>query len=178
MFGTDVPYLVSRPDPWDSASPYHRWGPFLFGARTLQSKFGVSTRVVDAVGVPTASGRLKSLTLQTIEGAATKVPASLLRTSLGLRSTYVTIGALRLDRPQGAVPKGVPLRLTGIARAVSSPLLGASIDGGTTWATVGQVARDATGAASIDVTPTRTTLYRLQVKDAASPPILVRVSGK
>ena len=27
VFGINVPYLVSRPDPWDKASPYHRWGP-------------------------------------------------------------------------------------------------------------------------------------------------------
>ncbi len=176
VFGTDVPYLVSRPDPWDSASPNHRWGPFLFGARTLQSKFGADARVVDAVGVPTPSGRVKSLTLQTLAGA-TKVPASVLRTSLGLRSTYVTIGVLRLDRPQGAVAKGAPLRLTGIARGVATPLLGASVDGGTSWSTVGPVARDATGAASIEVKPLRTTRYRFQVKDAASPPIQVRVNG-
>ena len=29
VFGFDVPYLVSRPDPWDKLSPYHRWGPVL-----------------------------------------------------------------------------------------------------------------------------------------------------
>ena len=54
VFGTNVPYLVSRPDPWDKASPYHRWGPVLLGARTLQSKLGVDARVVDATGAADA----------------------------------------------------------------------------------------------------------------------------
>jgi stage II sporulation protein D len=40
VFGFDVPYLKSRPDPWDKASPHHRWGPVLLGARTVQSKLG------------------------------------------------------------------------------------------------------------------------------------------
>jgi stage II sporulation protein D len=176
VFGSAVPYLVSRPDPWDKASPHHRWGPVLFGARTIQSKFGAGARVVDAVGVPTPSGRVKSLTLQTLEGS-TKVPAVLLRTSLGLRSTWVTIGVLRLDPPAGPAVAGAPLRLTGIARGLLSPALAASVDGGASWSRVGPVARAANGAFSIEVKPTRTTRYRLQVKEGASPPILVRVGG-
>ena len=50
VFGSTVPYLVSRPDPWDKVSPWHSWGPVLFGARTLQSKFGVDDRVEFRVG--------------------------------------------------------------------------------------------------------------------------------
>ena len=61
VFGTPVPYLLSRPDPYDEASPHHRWGPVLLGARTLQSKLALDGRVLDALGVPTASGRLRSL---------------------------------------------------------------------------------------------------------------------
>ena len=176
VFGTPVPYLVSRPDPWDRHSPHHRWGPILLGARTVQSKFGVAARVVDAVGVPTSSGRLKTFTLQTLEGPS-KIPVTLLRTSLGLRSTWVTIGVLRLDPPAGPAVAGTPFRLTGIARGLQSPVLAASIDGGTSWSKVGPVSRDAAGAFSVDVKPVRQTRYRLQVKEGASPPILVRVGG-
>ena len=176
VFGSAVPYLVSRPDPWDKASPHHRWGPVLFGARTIQSKFSAGARVVDVVGAPTPSGRVKSLTLQTLEGS-TKVPGGLLRTTLGLRSTWVTIGVLRIDPPAGPAVAGTPLRLTGIARGLESPGLAASVDGGRSWKKVAPVARDANGAFSIEVKPLRTTRYRLQVKEGASPPILVRVGG-
>ena len=67
-------------------------------ARGRSSRSSASTRVLDAAATATPSGRLRSFTLQTVEGP-TKMPAALLRTGLGLRSTWVTIGVLRLDAP-------------------------------------------------------------------------------
>ena len=160
VFGFAVPYLVSRPDPWDKASPYHRWGPVLMGARTVQAKLGARSRVLDASGVATPSGRIRSLTLQTAAGP-TSVPASLVRTALGLRSTWITMGVLRLDRPRGAVEFGSSLRLTGIARNVLSPQLAASA-GGPTWTTVGPLARAKDGTVSHSVQPAKTTRYRIE----------------
>jgi stage II sporulation protein D len=176
VFGFDVPYLVSRPDPWDKSSPYHSWGPILFGARTLQAKLGLDARVLDAAGVATPSGRLRSFTVQTLSGAA-RMPAALLRTSLALRSTWVTIGVLRLDQPQEAVVYGSNVRLSGIARGLPGPVL-ASSQSGATWTPVGSFQRDTTGVASLVVKPERTLRYRIEVKGAASPPILLRVSPR
>jgi stage II sporulation protein D len=177
VFGFAVPYLVSRPDPWDQASPYHRWGPVLLGARTVQSKLGIAARVLDARGSPTPSGRLRSLTLQTVEGS-TAVPASLLRTGLGLRSTWITVGVLRLDQPRGPVVFGSTLRLTGIARGLLSPVLVSSPDGGSSWSKSELFHRGANGAVSLVVTPARTTRYRIEVEGAASPALLVQVAPR
>jgi SpoIID/LytB domain protein len=184
VFGTPLPYLVSRPDPWDKASPNHRWGPVLLGARTLQSKLGVSARVLDASGVPTPSGRIKSLTLRTASGA-TSVPASLVRTALGLRSTWISIGVLRLDRPKGTVESGATLNLGGIARNVLAPQLQSSSNG-KTWTAVGPLPRAADGTFVETVSPTRTTSYRIEAGVSASQPasrvtsqvLLVRVSPR
>jgi stage II sporulation protein D len=176
VFGTPVPYLVSRPDPWDKDSPHHSWGPFLFGARTLQTKLAVDSRILDAVGVATPSGRLRSITLQTAEGSV-KVPSALLRTSLGLRSTWVSIGVLRLDQPRETVVFGSTVRLTGIARALPSPALSSSPDG-SRWAPVGALQRETSGVASLVVKPDRTLRYRIEVKGAASPAVLVRVAPR
>ncbi len=176
VFGTPVPYLLSRPDPWDKASPHHTWGPFLFGARTLQAKLGVDDRVLDAVGVPTPSGRLRSLTLQTDTGS-TSVASSLLRSSLGLRSTWVTIGVLRLDQPRETVVFGSPLRLTGIARSLPQPKIGASPDG-SRWTEVGPFQRETSGVASLVVKPERTLRYRIEVEGASSPAVLVEVAPR
>jgi stage II sporulation protein D len=176
VFGVAAPYLVSRPDPWDKASPYHRWGPVLIGARTVQAKLGIETRVLDATGVPTPSGRLRSLVLQTTNGA-TSVPSALLRTGLGLRSTWVSIGVLRLDRPPTPVVFGSTHRLTGIARGLQSPMLSSSLDGAG-WSHVGQLQRDASGLASFVVKPSKTTRYRIEVKEAASPTLLVQVAPR
>ncbi len=176
VFGTPVPYLLSRPDPWDKASPHHMWGPFLFGARTLQAKLGVADRILDAVGVPTPSGRLRSITLQT-EAGSSSAPAALLRTSLGLRSTWVTIGVLRLDQPRETVVFGSPLRLTGLARSLPAPLLSSSPDG-SRWTEVGAVQRATSGIASLVVKPERTLRYRIEAEGAASPAILVEVAPR
>ncbi len=174
VFGFAVPYLVSRPDPYDSASPYHSWGPIVLGARTVQSKLEVDARVLDATGVATPSGRLRSLSLQTVNGP-TSVPASVLRTAFGLRSTWATFGVLRLDRPRSAVVFGSTLQLAGVARGVTGPVLAASADG-SAWGKVGPVARDAGGLVTHVVKPTRTTRYRIEVDGAASPSMFVGVA--
>jgi stage II sporulation protein D len=177
VFGFAVPYLVSRPDPWDKHSPYFRWGPVLLGARTVQSKLGAEARVIDARGVATPSGRLRAVTLETSSGAE-QVPSSLVRTALGLRSTWLTIGVLRLDRAtRGAVVFGSSTQLTGVGRGLGIPRLASSFDGAS-WAPVVTIAPDAAGAVSFDVTPLRTTRYRLEGEGGASPALLVQVAPR
>ncbi|MGH3066763.1 MAG: SpoIID/LytB domain-containing protein [Gaiellaceae bacterium] len=173
VFGVSVPYLVSRPDPWDKLSPYHRWGPVLLGARTVQAKLGIDARVLDATPTLTPSGRIRSLTVQTTKGAET-VPASFVRTALGLRSTWLTIGALRLDRPMGSVVFGSSVQLSGVSRGVMAPRLAWSADG-EVWDQSSALVRDANGRFSATVKPTRTTRYRIEVEGAMSPTLLVQV---
>ena len=177
VFGFAVPYLVSRPDPWDKLSPYHTWGPVLLGARTVQSKLGAGARVIDAKGAPTPSGRLRSLTLETVSGAE-QVPASLVRTALGLRSTWLTMGVLRLERAtRGAVVFGSSTRLSGVGRGLGTPRLASSFDGAA-WSPVVNATPDSLGAVSLDVSPTRTMRYRLEAEGGASPALLVQVSPR
>jgi stage II sporulation protein D len=177
VFGFSVPYLVSRPDPWDKASPYHTWGPVLLGARTVQAKLGAAARVVDVTGTPTPSGRLRSLVVQTTSDSES-VPASLVRTSLGLRSTWFTVGVLRLDRPASStVDFGSAATLTGVGRGVSATRLASSPDG-TAWVPAGTVSPDTRGAISTEVKPVRTTRYRLEADGGASPALLVQVSPR
>ena len=177
VFGTHVPYLVSRPDPWDTASPYHRWGPVLLGARTLQSKLGVEGRVVDASAAPTPSGRLRSLVVQTTNGSET-VPASLVRAALGLRSTWIVVGVLRLDKPSAsAVEFGSAARLGGVVRGLGNPRLASSPDGAA-WSGAAEVGFEKTGVVTVDVKPTRTTRYRLEAEGGSSPAVLVQVAPR
>ncbi len=176
VFGVSVPYLLSRPDPWDKLSPYHRWGPVLLGARTVQAKLGVDARVLDATPTMTPSGRIRSLAVQTQKGLET-VPASLVRTALGLRSTWLTIGVLRLDRPPGPVVFGSSVRLSGIGRGVMAPVLASSADGAV-WTQSGTLAREANGAISATVKPARSTRYRLEVEGATSPALLIQVAPR
>jgi stage II sporulation protein D len=177
VFGVAIPYLVSRPDPWDKASPYFRWGPILLGARTVQSKLGADARVLDAKGAATPSGRLRSLVLATTVGSET-IPSSLVRSALGLRSTWITIGVVRLDRPTtGAVVFGSTIRLAGLVRGLDPATLASSLDG-TQWSPSTSLVPDGTGIVSYDAKPTRTTRYRIEVEGAASPAQLVEVSPR
>ncbi|HEU5490649.1 MAG TPA: SpoIID/LytB domain-containing protein [Gaiellaceae bacterium] len=177
VFGFDVPYLQSRPDPWDKASPYHRWGPVVLGARTLQAKLGGNARVLDATGSATRSGRLRSLVLATTAGSET-VPASLVRTALGLRSTWITVGVIRLDRPSvGTVTLGSSARMSGIVRFLGTPRLASSPDG-VTWSAGSDVTFDKNGIVTADVAPERTMRYRLEAEGGASPAVLVQVAPR
>lgn len=177
VFGFSVPYLISRPDPWDKASPFHRWGPLSIGARTVQSKLELEARVLDVAGTPTPSGRLRSLTFQTLAGP-TSIPAALVRTGLGLRSTWINVGVLRLDRPRtSSVVFGSSLRLVGIARGLAAPRLASSADG-TTWTAVNGLGRTADGAVSRAVKPLQTTRYRLEGGGAASQVVVLRVAPR
>ncbi|HUG65102.1 MAG TPA: SpoIID/LytB domain-containing protein [Gaiellaceae bacterium] len=177
VFGQSIPYLVSRPDPWDKTSPYHRWGPVLLGARTIQSKLGVDARVVDATGVTTPSSRLRALVVTTTSGSE-GIPASLVRTALGLRSTWMTVGVLRLDRGStGPVTYGGSARLNGVSRRLGTPRLASSADG-SSWTSVGEVTFDVRGAVTANVKPVRTTRYRLEAEGGASPALLVQVAPR
>jgi stage II sporulation protein D len=177
VFGFSVPYLVSRPDPWDKISPYYRWGPVLLGARTVQAKLGADARVTDVRGNATPSGRIRSVTVDTTAGSE-QVPATVVRTALGLRSTWVTIGVLRLDRPAvGAIVFGSSARLTGVGRGLESLRLASSPDG-VAWSPVATLTADAAGALTLDVKPVRTTRYRLETEGGASPALLVQVAPR
>ena len=177
VFGTNIPYLVSRPDPWDKGSPNFRWGPLLFGARTVQTKLGADARVIDAKAVTTPSGRIRSLTLATTAGSES-VPASLVRSALGLRSTDLTMGVVRLDRPaSGSVVYGSTVRLAGLVRGLDSAGLASSPDG-SRWTRGSALAPDPSGAFALDAKPIRTTRYRIEVAEAASPAQLVQVSPR
>jgi stage II sporulation protein D len=176
VFGTAIPYLVSRPDPWDRLSPHHRWGPVLLGARTIQAKLGIGARVVDAIGTLSPSGRLRSLSVLTTVGSE-PVPASVVRTALGLRSTWLSIGVLRLDRPAGSLAFGSSLELSGISRGLRSPFLATSPDG-TVWTRDGALSRAAGGSFAVTVKPARTTRYRIEVEGATSPAMLVQVTPR
>jgi stage II sporulation protein D len=173
VFGFSVPYLVSKPDPWDTLSPHHAWDMNLDDAQ-LSAKLGVAGgRAIDAVVTPTPSGRVRALTVQTPTGQK-QVEGTDVRLALGLRSTYLTLAVLRLDKPKGAVTPGTPVQLTGVARGPAAPMLTTSLDG-SSWGKVRPVPRTATGVFTVDVAPKVTRRYRLEIDGAITPAVVVQV---
>lgn len=174
VFGLALPYLQSRPDPWDTGSPYHRWEPRSFTAATLAAAFGVSAPVVDVVVVPTVSGRPASVTLVKKTGEKILLKAADVRARLGLRSTAFKLGVLRVARPPAAAAAGKPVAVSGLARDVQSPLLQKLAANGA-WVPSVKVAPDGDGSFVVTVRPKITATYRLTADGQVGPALTITV---
>src|SRR3954466_7112956 len=86
VWGGTVPYLVSVPDPYDSISPHHIWGPVAYTGAALAKMLKMKGRVVDLQPDLNSSGRIKVLNVIGTKGTLA-VPGAVLRTKMGLRST-------------------------------------------------------------------------------------------
>jgi stage II sporulation protein D len=154
-----LPYLVSVPDPYDTLSPYHDWGPIRFKATVLAKRLHVPGTVADFRANVTPSGRVRTVTFVGTKGERT-VTGSVLRTALGLRSTWFHLGLLNLTNPGGTVVYGSPATLAGVARGARRVSLEARAYGGR-WKRAGRVTVK-NGAVGPVVRPKVTTDYRLE----------------
>ena len=188
VFGTAVPYLQAVADPWDAASPHHAWAPRVLTARGLAAAFGLRSRVIDVTEVPgTTAGatRPEQVVLRLAGGHTVSYDLLEVRDRLRLLSTGFRLGELLLEPPPsgssiGSAPARVrheprvragavvPLRLTGIARAVGEPQLQQFVPAAG-WRRVASVRPDADGAFTLLVRPKRTTRYRLVAAGVTGP---------
>ena len=173
IWGTAVPYLVSVPDPYDSISPHHDWGPFAFTGAKLAKVLRVPGRLVDVQPELNSSGRVSSVTVVGTSGSVA-VPAANLRRRLGLRSTWFSVGVLSLAAPSTAVVYGSSTRLSGVARGVGDVALQQRSSAG--WRDAGRVPATKTGAVTLTVKPTSTTQYRLASGQVAAAAVRVPVA--
>jgi stage II sporulation protein D len=175
-----VPYLVSVPDPYDTLSPYHNWGPLRFSGATIARRFHVPGQVLDFRANVAASGRVRTLTFVGTKGEKT-VAGSTVRAALGLRSTWFHFGLISLS-PAGPATYGSPLTLAGVARGAPKVYLESRPLGGS-WKSLGRLSVK-NGAVSPKVKPTITTDYRLQsggflsaIVRVAVAPLVTLVAG-
>jgi stage II sporulation protein D len=158
--GKAIPYLVSVDDPYDTLSPYHDWGPVLVDARKAARALKVPGGDLVALQ-PTAgpSGHVTQVDAVGSKGDV-RVTGGDVRSVLGLRSTWFTVGWLALVPPAAPVPYGGAATLTGTVRGLTSVSLEQRAPGGT-WQAAGAVAPASDGSFSVTVHPTGTTEYRL-----------------
>jgi stage II sporulation protein D len=154
-----APYLVSVPDPYDTLSPYHDWGPIRFKATVLAKRLHVPGGVKDFRANVGPSGRVRTVTFVGTRGERT-VAGSVIRTALGLRSTWFRLGLLSLTNPAGTVVYGSSATLAGVARGASRVSLESRAFGGR-WRPVGRLTVR-NGVVSPVVRPRITTDYRLE----------------
>lgn len=170
-----VPYLVRHPDPYDSSSPWHNWGPVVFSGTQVSKAFHVPG-VVDVTPVP-ANAHARQLVLTTADGTQKTIGSGYLRGALNLRSTYVTIGLLSLSRPAGFVAPGATVTLTGRVRAVKGPVALEQSIGGGLWGPGPALTLGADGTFTVPVVPQQTTLFRLSAPGVKGQPLSVQVAA-
>jgi stage II sporulation protein D len=169
-----IPYLVSVADPYDSLSPYHRWGPVVFTAKAARAKLKVPGPLRDLRAVVTGSGRVGTLATVGPVGE-TQVKGGDVRRLLGLRSTWFRVGVLTLAKPAAPLAPGGQLTLTGIARGLAGVVL-EQRTAGEGWRPLAKVRAGAGGAFAVAVQPGVSTLYRLAFGTVRSATIRVTVS--
>jgi stage II sporulation protein D len=158
VWGTPIPYLVSVPDPYDTISPYHKWGPIAFSGARLGKALHVGGPVLDVHTTLNSSGRVTTLTALTQNGER-PIAGNVLRRLLGLRSTWLTVGVLSLSGPGTPVAYGSSAKLSGVARGMSGVVLQQQVSGA--WQPVGAVKPASDGSLAVAVAPKVTTEYRL-----------------
>src|SRR2546423_8488010 len=78
-WGTPIPYLLSVPDPYDTLSPYHDWGPFAFSAAKLVKALHAQGRLLDVQTDANSSRRRASVTAVGANGQSTATGAAVHR---------------------------------------------------------------------------------------------------
>ncbi len=172
IFAQPRPYLVSVEDPFDSLSPYHRWGPVAVPAAKVQKGLRVNGEVLDVAVAPGPSGRARTVTVQTAVGDRPVRPTDV-RAGLGLRSTWFRFGLLSLRRPAAPVIHGGSATLTGTVRGVGGVTL--SVAKGGIWEAVRAVGP---GAFTLPVRPASPTVYRLATAAGIGPVLRVPVAPR
>ncbi|MDX6511926.1 MAG: hypothetical protein QOE36_1430, partial [Gaiellaceae bacterium] len=162
-----VPYLVSVADPYDTISPHHSWGPVVFTSARLAKVLKVPGALVDVQAPLNSSGRVQEIVATGTRGQVT-VAAKDVRSMLGLDSTWFSLGQLSLSKPaKSSVAYGSRLRLDGVARGVTAPVLQQRPPHGT-WTSSGALAVAQDGTLGVVVKPAAATEYRLAVNGVAA----------
>ncbi len=170
-----VPYLVSVPDPYDTLSPWHTWGPVLVDGAKLRTTLKLAAPIADLTVTPGTAGRAGSVVVTDTLGDVVTVSADTFRGLVGLRSTWFTAGVLSLGVSEAPVDYGSTVDLSGVARGVAAPTLQQRLAGGV-WQTVGALSPDATGAFQLTETPELSADYRLVAGKATGPSLHVGVA--
>ena len=168
-----LPYLVSVPDPYDTLSPYHNWGPIRFGAAQLGRRLGARGTLLDVRTDAAPSGRVRLLTLIGTKGTRT-ISGATARAAMGLRSTWFTIGAMTLTPPAAPLEYGTTTQLVGVARGVPRVTLDERPYGGQ-WEPLA-VLTSRNGKVTATLSPKVTTDYRISSGIVRSAPVRLSVA--
>jgi stage II sporulation protein D len=163
-----VPYLVSVADPYDSLSPHHNWGPFVFSTNKLKKALKLTGRLLDVKTTVNASERVDSVQAVGEKGERT-VSGSDVSSALGLRSSWFSVGVLALNPlPATTLKYGTPFTLTGLGRDLPDLHLEQRAPG-STWTMNKRVDAAADGSFAVTVKAAAPEEYRVTSATVATP---------
>jgi len=152
-----TPYLVAVPDPYDTVSPWHKWGPVTITAAAAAKLLQVPG-LTDLQPVP-ATGRARAIVAVAPSGNVT-VAGGDARRAMGLRSTWIKVGVLSLSRPAGIVAAGTSVTLAGRAKQMPGVALEQRAPGGA-WQAGPPLSVQSDGSFQLAVAPAATIQFRL-----------------
>jgi stage II sporulation protein D len=168
-----TPYLVAVPDPYDTFSPWHRWGPVTITA-AVAAKLLQVPGLTDLQPVP-VTGRARSIVAFAPNGNVT-VAGGAARRALGLRSTWIKVGVLSLSRPAGTVAAGTSVTLAGRAKQLTGVALEQRPPGGD-WQAGPALSVQSDGSFLLAVAPESTIQFRLSAGAVKSAVLNVPVAS-
>jgi stage II sporulation protein D len=162
----DVPYLRSVPDPYDTRSPHHAWGPITFDATRLAKRLHVPPGPVTVE--QTDAGRVT-----TVRIGSRRIDGNTFRSELGLASTWFQVGDLSLTGDHRQIVFGAKLGLAARADGLGRARLQRRIGAGA-WKTLKRL----DGSAHVTVEPRGQTLYRLSAGAVTGPVVGIAVAPR
>jgi stage II sporulation protein D len=181
--GEPVPYLTSVDDPHDSISPYHRWGPRNRTGCPASEPDCVYTaaemgRLIGARGVRdltverNASSRVAQVNVVRSSGPSALSGASM-RLKLELRSTWFSIGVLRVTPERTRILWDQAVSVAALARGVSGAVLQRRPAGGE-WRDVQAIS----GSETVTLRLRRSNTFRLASPVATGAAVTVNVAAR
>ncbi len=174
-FGLDLPYLPSKPDPWDDGSPYHLWSSKSYSGPQLAKALGMRSPVTEVRSQVSASLRVATLVAIASDGSSLGLSGSEIRKRLALRSTAFRLGTLRFVTAPSPTTTGTRVRLAGLARDVEVATLERLGVGGGWIPVVQRLTVQADGSFAAVVRPRQTTTYRLSASGLPGPELTIPV---
>jgi stage II sporulation protein D len=189
--GSDVPYLQTESDPYDTISPHHFWGPLdpeldcpgtkrdcVYSAASMSSRLGIANIEDMKVTRRNSGERVEHVRITTPGGTKTR-SGEFFRSSagLGLRSTWFYIGVLDLAPSKTRSVCNARVRLDLVVRRVGGVTLQHRPSAGGTWRNMAVSKVDRDQYFGID-RPCRGTSYRLHSPAATGLNLSVKVAPR
>jgi len=168
-----IPYLRSVPDPYDSYSPHHDWGPYNFSAASLAGRLGLGSAVESVRVQRDDSLRAEAVLFHLVSGAVVRRSATQVTRTLHLLSTWFSIGQLQLSASSTHVLYGSTVTVAARAADVQGALLQQRSRNGA-WITLRQLGHPA----QLRVQPRASTAFRVVAPGTNGTSVAVAVAPR